>query len=52
MYLRYSELTDQEKRIWDTVYANSYSKNPDAYNAMSDADQSIYDLRYEKKQRR
>ncbi len=52
MSLKYSDLSDQEKRIWDRVYANSYSKYPDAYNAISDADKSIYDLRYEKKRAR
>ena len=48
----YEQLTDQEKRIWDRVYANSYSKYHDAYNAIWDADKSIYDLRYEKKRAR
>ena len=52
MSLKYSELSDQEKSIWDRVYANSYSKHPNAYNAISDADQAIYDLRYEKKRAR
>lgn len=52
MSLKYSELTEQEKRIWDHVYANSYSKIPNAYTAIGDADQSIYALRYEKKRAR
>lgn len=52
MSLKYSELTKQEQRIWDRVYADSYSKSHDAYDAITDADKSIYDLRYEQKQRR
>jgi len=52
MSLQYSELSDQEKRIWDRVYANSYSKSGDAYDAITDADKAIYDLRYEKKRAR
>lgn len=52
MSLKYSDLSDQEKRIWDQVYAASYSKYPNAYTAIGEANQSIYDLRYEKKRAR
>jgi len=51
MSLQYSHLSDQEKRIWDSVYASSYSKYGDAYEATTDADKAIYDLRYEIKQK-
>lgn len=49
--MKYSQLTDQEKRIWDRVYANNYSKYSDAYHAAGEADRSIYDLRREQKRR-
>lgn len=46
----YEDLSEQEKRIWDRVYADAYSKYGDAYYATTEANQSIHDLRYEKKQ--
>lgn len=45
--MKYSELTEQEKRIWDRVYANTYSKYQDAYLAIGEANRAIYGLRTE-----
>lgn len=50
--MKYSELSEQEKRIWDIVYANTYIKYSDAYQAIGEADRSIYLLRSEQKKRR
>ncbi len=50
--MKYEDLSESEKRIWDQVYAIKYAKYEDAYYAMGDADQAIIDLRREKKQRR
>ena len=50
--MNYEELTEQEKRIWDRVYANMFSKYSDAYHAIGEADRSIYALRAEQKRRR
>lgn len=50
--MEYSELSNQEKSIWDRVYAISYSKHHDAYYAIGDANKAIYDLRSEMKRLR
>ena len=48
--MNYSELSEQEKRIWDHVYAVSYVKNNrSATLAVNDANSAIYGLRIELK---
>jgi hypothetical protein len=47
--MKYSELSEQEKRIWDQVYALSFVKNNrSAMLAINDANSAIYQLRIER----
>ena len=50
--MNYDELTEQEKRIYDYVYALQYVKHGSAYHAIQEAQRAIEDLRYENKRKR
>ena len=50
--MKYSELSEREKGIWDRVYAIKYAECNDAYYAAWDADKAVIDLRIEEKKRR
>jgi hypothetical protein len=43
--MKYSELTEAEKRIWEYVYAMAYVKAPNTDLAADNADMAIYGFR-------
>ena len=45
------KLSEEEKPIYNQVYATEYSKYGDAYHAIDMAEQAVYDLRYEIRQK-
>ena len=49
--MEYSELSEQEQRIWDQIYSYTYHVTRDAYDSIREADRAIYDLRREQKRK-